>query len=523
MNPQQRKSTMIEDKKFVNKNQDDLLVDAPPHDDKAERSVIGVSLSDAFAAEDLISMLRPSDFYSSRFQNIFQCITDLKKAGIPIDPLTVGSELSVRKQLDDIGGYSELAGLISDSTSLMSRYNVDYHAKIVRKKSVQRDLMVKLYELYGICSNGFHTDEFFRKLEELNQACQNGGGDIFSNDIGIGKTSSWQDLDKVLGPIVWEWASWLARGFVHILASEAGQGKSNLALRIGSCFIQRVTWPDGTHFNGESGSILWCEAESAQALNLARAKAWNLPLDKIINPFGNPLSEIKLDDAVERGSLLRAAKMDEVKFIVVDSLSGSHSREEKDSTKMQEILKFLAPLARDLNKAVLVTHHLRKQQVTDKADEITLDRVRGSTAIGQIPRIIWALDQPDPEQKELKRLSVIKNNLAVFPKPLGLKIGDTGLTFSNDAPKAPRAETLQDRAGDLLFSILSEGPKSAGYIREQIDGAGLSWDAAKRAKAKLGIVSVKKVDPSTGKDYWLWSLKSVHTDAPLHSCTLEPF
>ena len=90
--------------------------------------------------------------------------------------------------------------------------------------------------------------------------------------------STWADLDAVMGPIEWDWKNWLARGFLNISVGMTGEGKSYLALRICGSYLLGWDWPDGTPFTGKQGSVIWCEAEAAQAINLSRAKRMGLPL-----------------------------------------------------------------------------------------------------------------------------------------------------------------------------------------------------------------------------------------------------
>jgi hypothetical protein len=140
----------------------------------------------------------------------------------------------------------------------------------------------------------------------------------------------------------------------------------------------------------------------------------------------------------------------------------------------------------------------------DVGNKVTLDRLRGSSAIGQLARVIWAIDVPDPKDEETKRLSVIKNNLAPFPEPVGLSIDHEGLNFG-DAPQEPHTETLQERAADLLLMLLASGPMPSADIQKEVEEAGLSWHAAKRAKKELGIIAIKP------DGVWHWSLPAKDT------------
>lgn len=311
--------------------------------------------------------------------------------------------------------------------------------------------------------------------------------------------ATWANMAETLGPITWDWKPWLSPGFLTLVASEPGQGKSMLCLRIAACFLRGDPWPDGTPYTGETGAVVWCEAEAAQALNLERAKAWGLPLEKIYTPLDDPLADVQFDIPEHQQIVRTMTCRPEVRLLVVDSLRGVHRGDENSSASM-EVVKWLAELARDTGKDVLLSHHLRKRGLFDVDDKVSLDRIRGSSAIIQTARLVWAIDQPD-QGSETRRLSIIKNNMARFPEPIGLSISDLGMSFG-DAPEAPRQESQLDKAIDLLRALLNSGPVASTDLKDEAEGAGLSWDTFKRAKTKLGVVAARD-----GKERkWYWSL-----------------
>jgi len=257
--------------------------------------------------------------------------------------------------------------------------------------------------------------------------------------------------------------------------------------------------PDGEMFEGAQGAVLWAEAEAAQALNIERAKAWGYPLNKIYTPFpDDPMCDINLNNASHLGQLATIASMHEVKLIVIDSLSGANLQRKESDTEVMRITSWLAGLARDLKKPVILTHHLNKKREFDP-DEVTLDRVRGSSGIVQHARVIWAVDTPDKTNKDLKRLSVIKNNFARFPDPLGFKITDKGIEFT-DPPNQPHAESQRERGVDMLLSFLANRPMKFTAIESEATQLGISMRTIHSAKKDIGIVSRKK------DDGWYWGL-----------------
>jgi hypothetical protein len=316
-----------------------------------------------------------------------------------------------------------------------------------------------------------------------------------------GRISTWADMAGVLGPVQWAWDRWLAVGFLTMIAAGLELGKSNLALRIAACYLRGDPWPDGSPFTNPLAKVLWCETEAGQAMNLDRAKRWRLPLDRIVTPFEDPLADVDLDDPDQRLAVADAAARDDVGYVVVDSLSGRSARDERGAA-FGEVTGWLASVARDIGKPTSLTHHLRKRTPfdLDPKVEVTLEMVRGSTAVAQTCRTIWALSQPDPTS-DWRRLTQIKNNLAPKPsQPIGMRITKTGEVEFGPAPEPPRTETATDRASDFLRGLLAKRPVPADTVFAEAKAAGLSIPTVNRAKSKLGIVSIKP------EGVWHWSL-----------------
>ena len=332
---------------------------------------------------------------------------------------------------------------------------------------------------------------------------------------GMPLTTPWDRVAKELGEVTWEWPGWLPCGMLTLVCSDPGVGKSALCLRIAACYLRGDCWPDGTPFSGELGEVLWVECESGQKLNVDRARTWGLPLARI-RMFGGAFKDASFDGEKDLDKIKRVMEVHRaLRLIIVDSLRGAHSQDE-NSSRLITVVKSLAGLARNFNRPVLVIHHLRKRGPSEDVSQVTLDRVRGTSAISQMGRVIWALDVPDPNALGRKRLSLIKSNVAVFPKPLGLTIRDTGIDFGA-APEAPKAETEQAKAGEFLRSYLADGPKAETDVEAAVEAAGLSFPAAKKAKPRYGVESFKR-----GKA-WYWKINGQPTRAPLPSCSLaEP-
>lgn len=464
-----------------------------PANIEAEQIVLGCVLLEPETAASVVQKLNTSSFFRPTHRVIFRTIQELLEHGKPADVVAVANRLEEKGEAENAGGRLYLNDLLD---RVVTTTSLDYYVEIVQKKATLRALVeagARISELGRDEAEGAET-QLARAEEIVSKLSGNG-------KRGTG-ASTWATLENTVGPIQWAWPGWLPAGFLVLLAGDVGSGKSALALRIAASFIRGDDWPDGAPFRDETGTVLWCEAESAQAIHLARAKEWGLPLDRILAPFADPLADVRLDDPATVRRIRTMATEPEVCLVVVDSFSGSQRRNEK-GVDAGWLSQSLATLARDSGKPVLAIHHLRKR-TTEELPEVSLERVRGSTSIVQYARVVWGIDQPDLSQPDRRRLVQLKNNLRRLAPPIGLEIGGDGVQFC-EAPARPHVDSQVDKAADLLLALLRVRPRPAVEIQREADGAGLSWETMKRAKKRLGIVAIRK------DEAWLWSLPAGET------------
>ncbi len=109
----------------------------PPHNIEAERATIGAMLLDADSVGTVLRYLRPDDFYRTSHQKIFRIILDLFNRGETIDLISLTDGLRVAGELDSCGGSAYVSGLTDE---VPTSANVEYYAKIVKDRSVRRQL-----------------------------------------------------------------------------------------------------------------------------------------------------------------------------------------------------------------------------------------------------------------------------------------------------------------------------------------------------------------------------------------------
>ena len=121
-----------------------LLEKVPPHNEKAEQAVLGSAILSAECIPDLINMLKVEDFYLPQNQIIFDSIYSIYQERKPVDLITLSEHLSLKGELEKIGGYEYLSSL-ARSTPILHNYM--YYADIVLEKSKLRQIILNLNDV----------------------------------------------------------------------------------------------------------------------------------------------------------------------------------------------------------------------------------------------------------------------------------------------------------------------------------------------------------------------------------------
>ena len=110
----------------------------PPQAADLEEAVLGAMMLEQNALTNVIDILKPEVFYREAHQKIFAAIHDLFANSQPVDILTVTQELKKRGELDLVGGAYTISML---TNRVASAANVEFHARIVLQKYLQRELI----------------------------------------------------------------------------------------------------------------------------------------------------------------------------------------------------------------------------------------------------------------------------------------------------------------------------------------------------------------------------------------------
>jgi len=215
----------------------------PPHDIEAEMSLLGSLMLDREVIGEVLPIIPRHEsrrFYQPEHRLIFEALVDLYDKGSQIDMVILRDELLRRGILEKIGGNEYILELVQ---SVPSAANAEYYARIVRDKSILRDMIACAGEIVDLAYSarqevGELLDEVERKffsvteqrvtaeattlaslLEETFQQIQDREGHYLT-----GEPTGFVELDDYL--------SGLQPGEFIIVAARPSMGKTALGLNI---------------------------------------------------------------------------------------------------------------------------------------------------------------------------------------------------------------------------------------------------------------------------------------------------
>ena len=111
---------------------------ALPHNEDAERSVLGSMLLDVGALDAMLEQLKPEDFYQAAHASIFDAMRKIRQDGDSVDVVTLANALERSGKLESAGGAVYLTELMS---FVPTAANVQHYERIVEEHSIQRALI----------------------------------------------------------------------------------------------------------------------------------------------------------------------------------------------------------------------------------------------------------------------------------------------------------------------------------------------------------------------------------------------
>ena len=116
----------------------------PPQALDVEESVLGAMMLEPSGVDTAMEDLSADCFYDPRHRMIFEAMGRLVSEHAPVDIVTVTAKLRELGNLEAVGGAAVLAGM---SEKVGSAAYLEYYVKILRQKTIQRDLITASYDI----------------------------------------------------------------------------------------------------------------------------------------------------------------------------------------------------------------------------------------------------------------------------------------------------------------------------------------------------------------------------------------
>jgi len=256
----------------------------PPQAIDMEEAVLGAIMLEKEAVITILDILKPESFYKDSHKKIFKAVSDLSAKEFPVDLYTVTEELKAHNELESAGGPVYLSQLTS---KVVSAANVDYHARIVAQKYIQRELIRVSTEIQTRAFDDtwdvtelldYSENELFqiaegnikREVSPINMVIKEAIREIEEagkrEDALVGTPSGFTKLDRLT-------SGWQKAGLI-IIAARPSMGKTAFALS-----MARNMAVD----HGKKVAIFSCEMSSIQLVNRLIIAETDIPGDKIRN------------------------------------------------------------------------------------------------------------------------------------------------------------------------------------------------------------------------------------------------
>ena len=106
-----------------------------PQNIEAEKSVLAASMLNADALTEIMTRIKPENFFRPSHRIIYEAMCDLNYRSIPVDPIQLADTLQAKGQLEAAGGRAYLAELADNTFALTNWSN---HADIVKRTAILR-------------------------------------------------------------------------------------------------------------------------------------------------------------------------------------------------------------------------------------------------------------------------------------------------------------------------------------------------------------------------------------------------
>ncbi len=430
----------------------------PPQALEAEQSLLGGLLLDNRYMDQIANEVDAVDFYGRHHQLIFDAVRELQGKNEPADVITVAEWLEQNGKLDEVGGYSYIGSLASQTPSTA---NISHYARIVRERSILRSLIMVANDIsttayapdgmsprevldhaeklvFDLSEKDGRRRQEFRTIQTLSALAVDRIEKLSeSKDPITGMPTGFTDLDEM--------TAGLQRGDLVVIAGRPSMGKTSLAMNVAEYVAVQKKLPVAVFSMEMPGEQLAMRLlSSIGRINANKVRTGRLNDDdwpRLTTALGLlDQAPIFIDDTAGLNPLdlsSRARRLfrehNDIGLIVVDYLQLMQSLEkvanENRATEISNITRALKMLARELNVPVVVLSQLNRSLEQRPNKRPIMSDLRESGAIEQDADVIFFVyrDEVYNETDENKGMAEI-----IIGKQRNGPIGMVPLTFRGE-------------------------------------------------------------------------------------------
>ena len=451
----------------------------PPQSIELEQAVLGALMLERDAIIDVQEYVKAETFYLEEHRTIFRAIQSLSVEMKAIDLYTVTERLKSQKELQMVGGAAYLAEL---TQKVASAAHIEFHAKIIAQKYVQRELIRSATEIERRSYDdevdvteliGFAEQEIFRVSEGNVKRSVQVASDILRKALAQieeasktageynGVRSGFTDIDAVT-------LGWQPSDLI-IIAARPSMGKTAFVLTMARNMCVELKTPVA-FFSLEMSSVqlmnrlivaeTQLNSKDLRTGNLTPAQ-WTHLESQTVELGRSPLY---IDDTPAlsvyefRSKARRLKTQHDIQLIIIDYLQlMTASTPETRGNREQEvslISRTLKAIAKELNVPIIALSQLsRNVENRGGSKRPQLSDLRESGAIEQDADVVAFIHRP-----EYYGLTTDENNMPtagmaeiIIAKHRNGEVTDVPLRFIKDQAK------FVDADSSVTAAVVSQG------------------------------------------------------------------
>ena len=414
----------------------------PPQALEAEEAVLGAMLLEPSVVDSSMAELTKDCFYDKKNQMIFEAMSKLVTEHTSLDIITVSEKLKALGNLEAVGGAVVLANY---SERVGSAAHIEYYIKILKQKTIQRDLITASY---AILKDAFDDSV---DVDDLIDMAQSKVYDAVQNNV----RKDVQEIGSVLNEVITDiqdrqdktGLSGVPSGFPTLDQITQGWQPSDLIILAARPSVGKTAFSLNIARNAAVDhhmpvAFFSLEMSARQLAKRLATSETGLSADKIkgairLEPYEWEQLEYKIKDLAKaplyiddtpglplmefRTKAKNLVKNKGVRLIVVDYLQLMQGPAELRGMREQEVAaisRTLKATAKELDVPIIALSQLSRQAVqrTGGAGKPQLSDLRESGSIEQDADMVLFIHRPDfvglsenPEDKEKTQIIIAKH------------------------------------------------------------------------------------------------------------------